>query len=200
MVNISRFSVSSFVTFKRLPKFASKSIYSPALSKMDFLECPKKPLTHSHPVGTITLDISGAQISRQSKTYPLLYKYKPPRGDLIFTDQPNLVIESGTRPTLDNFCHHQITYCRMNFQIPLPSSFDRKMWHINIANIPLIRRAMINCAWIDYFNKNPDPNWQVETFTEILLNITSNFIPNKTIKVKHSDPPWISKTIKTMKK
>ena len=26
--------------------------------------------------------------------------------DLIFTDQPNLVMDSGTRPTLDNFCHH----------------------------------------------------------------------------------------------
>ena len=25
--------------------------------------------------------------------------------DLIFTDQPNCVIESGTRPSLDNLCH-----------------------------------------------------------------------------------------------
>ena len=47
--------------------------------------------------------------------------------DLIFTDQPNLVIESGTRPSLDNFCHHQITYCRMNFQIPPAPTFDRKI-------------------------------------------------------------------------
>ena len=38
--------------------------------------------------------------------------------DLIFTDQPNLVLESGTRSSLDSFCHHQITYCRFNFQIP----------------------------------------------------------------------------------
>ena len=34
--------------------------------------------------------------------------------DLIFTDQPNCVIESGTRPSLANLCRHQITYCRMN--------------------------------------------------------------------------------------
>ena len=38
--------------------------------------------------------------------------------DLIFTDQPNCVIESGTRPSLDNRCQHQITYCRMNFYLP----------------------------------------------------------------------------------
>ena len=40
--------------------------------------------------------------------------------DLIFTDQPNLVLESGVRPSLDTFCHHQITHCRINYQIPPP--------------------------------------------------------------------------------
>ena len=42
--------------------------------------------------------------------------------DLIFTEQHNCVIENGTRPSLDNFCHQQITYCRMNLQIPPPPS------------------------------------------------------------------------------
>ena len=28
--------------------------------------------------------------------------------DLIFTDQPNTVLDSGTKPSLDNYCHHQI--------------------------------------------------------------------------------------------
>ena len=41
-------------------------------------------------------------------------------------------------------------------------------------------------------------NWQVKTFTEILLNIMSNFIPNKTVTIKPKDPPWITKLIKTM--
>ena len=118
--------------------------------------------------------------------------------DLIFTDQPNLVIDSGTRPTLDNFCHHQITYCRMNFQLPPPPSFDRKIWHFDRANVPLIQRAIRSFPWADHFSKNHDPNWQAETFTEILLNIMSNFIPNEIIRVKPRDPPWITKSIKTM--
>ena len=120
--------------------------------------------------------------------------------DLIFTDQTNLAIESVTRPTMENFCYHQITYCRINFQVPPPPSFDKNIWHFNRANFPFIRRAMTNFAWIDHFNKRPDPNWQVETFTEILLNIMSNFIPSKTIKVKPRDPPWISKTITMLNK
>ena len=84
----------------------------------------------------------------------------------------------------------------MNFQVPPPPSFDRKIWHFNRANIHLIRRAMTNFAWMNHCNKNADPNcWLVETFTEIFLNIMSNFIPNKTTKIKPRDPPWISKTI-----
>ena len=90
--------------------------------------------------------------------------------DLIFTDQPNCVIESGTRPSLDNFCHRQITNCRMNFQLP-PPSFERKIWHYDRANISLIRRCISCFPWSDVLNKKPDPNWQAETFTEILLNI-----------------------------
>ena len=44
--------------------------------------------------------------------------------DLIFTDQPNCVIESGTRPSLENLCHYQITYCRMNLHIPSLPFFE----------------------------------------------------------------------------
>ena len=28
--------------------------------------------------------------------------------DLLVTDQPNLILDSGTRPSLDPLCHHQI--------------------------------------------------------------------------------------------
>ena len=36
-----------------------------------------------------------------------------------------------------------------------------------------------------------------KTFIEILLNIMSNFISNKTVTIKPKDPPWINKSIKT---
>ena len=28
--------------------------------------------------------------------------------DLLVTNQPNIILDSGTRPSLDPFCHHQI--------------------------------------------------------------------------------------------
>ena len=35
--------------------------------------------------------------------------------DLVITDQPNLIHDSGTRVSLDPYCHHQIIYCKVNF-------------------------------------------------------------------------------------
>ena len=40
--------------------------------------------------------------------------------DIIITDQPKLVLDCGTRASLDSYCHHQIIYCKVNFIIPPP--------------------------------------------------------------------------------
>ena len=46
--------------------------------------------------------------------------------DLIITNQPNLILDSGTRPSLDPYCHHPIIYGKINFRIPPPPPFERK--------------------------------------------------------------------------
>ena len=108
--------------------------------------------------------------------------------DLVITDQPNLILDSGTRASLDPYCHHQIIYCKVNFRI----------WHFNRANFAATKRTMINFPWLEQLNLNTGTNWQVKTFTEIFLNIMSNYIPNETKRFIPRDPPWITKPIKTM--
>ena len=54
--------------------------------------------------------------------------------DLIITDQPNLILDRGTRASLDSYCHHQIIYCKVNFRIPPPPPFERKNRHFNREN------------------------------------------------------------------
>ena len=34
--------------------------------------------------------------------------------DLIFTDQPNLITDSGTHPSLHLNCHHNVTLCKIS--------------------------------------------------------------------------------------
>ena len=58
--------------------------------------------------------------------------------DLIVTDQPNLVIDSGPRPSLDQNCHHQITHCKTNFKLPPPPPYEREYWYYPRANVDSI--------------------------------------------------------------
>ena len=118
--------------------------------------------------------------------------------DLIVTDQPNLVLDSGCRDSLDPTCHHQIIYCKVNFKIPPPPPFERRVWHYNKANSAAIQRSMSKFPWLQHFSLNSDVNWQAKTFTEIILNIMSNFVPNEVKKIVPRDPPWFTKPLKSM--
>ena len=118
--------------------------------------------------------------------------------DLIATDQPNIILDCGTRASLDTYCHHQIVYCKINLRIPPPPPFERRIWHFNRANTAAIKRSMNSFPWFQHLKINTDPNWQVKTFTATFLNIMSNFIPNETKRFVPRDPPWITKPLKTM--
>ena len=108
---------------------------------------------------------------------------KIPSGiDLIITGQPDLILNIVTRPSLDPYCHHQIIYCKVNFRIPPPTPFERKIWHFNRADSEAIKRSMASFPW-QHLNLNTNPNWQVKTFTDIFLSIILNFIPNETKKI-----------------
>ena len=120
--------------------------------------------------------------------------------DLVVTVQPNIILDCGTRASLDSYCHHQIVHCKVNFRIPPPLPFERKIWHFNRANSAAIKRSMTSFPWRQHLNVNTDPNWQVKTFTDTLLNIMSNFIPNETKRFLPRNPPWINKPLKRMLK
>ena len=51
---------------------------------------------------------------------------KPSCIDLVITDQPNLVLDSETRASLDPYCHHQIIYCKVSFRVPPSPPLDTK--------------------------------------------------------------------------
>ena len=64
--------------------------------------------------------------------------------DLIFTSQPNLVIESGVHSSLHANFHHQITYVKFNLNVIYHPPYEREMWHYKLANSDCIQRATAN--------------------------------------------------------
>jgi len=110
------------------------------------------------------------------------------------------VLESGTRPSLDPYCHHQITHFKVNIKLPPPPPYDRLLWHYDQANVEAIRRSITDFPWQIQLNLESDPNWQVKLFTDTILNIMSVFVPNEIKRIKPRDPSWISNDLKTLLK
>ena len=116
--------------------------------------------------------------------------------DLIFTDQPNLIIESGVHPSLHEQCHHQIVYGKLSVSnIALPP-YTRNVWYYDKADFVAIRRSIEMFRWHEHLDKISCPNEQVKFLNEVLLNIYSNFIPNKVKTIRPCQAPWITQTIK----
>ena len=67
--------------------------------------------------------------------------------DLIFTGQPDLVVDSGVCPSLHSNYHHQITYSKLNLNIEYPLPYYCSLWDYNRANIGNIKKSIGFVNW-----------------------------------------------------
>ena len=71
--------------------------------------------------------------------------------DLIFTNQPNLFLETGVHPSLHEQCHHHIVFAKITADNLAPPPYNRKIWFYDQANIPAIRRSIELYRWQETF-------------------------------------------------
>ena len=115
--------------------------------------------------------------------------------DLIFTDQPTLVVNCGTHASLSSKCHHQIIHCKLNLNIEYPAPYEQLVWDYIKANIESIQKSIKSVNWETLFY-NKTVNKKVFIFNETITNIFSNFVPNKLVTFDDSNPPWMNDFIK----
>ena len=114
--------------------------------------------------------------------------------DLIFTDQPNLVVDSGVHPSLHPNCH-QIIFCKFNLMIEYPPPYERLVWDYKHSDEKAIANALDQVDWsFLFFNKNVHE--QVSILNRTLINVFSNFIPNKLVTFNDKDPPWMTSDLR----
>ena len=115
--------------------------------------------------------------------------------DFSFTDQPNLAVDCGVHPFLDRNWHHQIIYCKFNLTLEYPPLYERLVWDYNHANRNAIAKALDQVDWnFLLFNKNVHK--QVSVLNRPLMDIFSNFIPNKLVTFNDKDPPWMTPNLR----
>ena len=117
--------------------------------------------------------------------------------DLIACDQPNLVIDSGVRDTLDSTCKHHITHCKLSIKTPKIPPTKKEVWHYEKADRELIKRAITNFPWELHLNFRTT-NSQVKFLNETILNIMKNFVPSSMISSNIEEPKWMTRNIKKL--
>ena len=117
--------------------------------------------------------------------------------DLIFSSQPNLIQRSGTYASLFDRCHHQIIYAEVNFKVFYPPPYKRKLWDYKNADINKINESLSRIDWENHF-RTKDLNEQVKFLNDCIINVCSNYCPNKIIICRDKDAKWMTDDIKKL--
>ena len=94
--------------------------------------------------------------------------------DLLFTNEPGLITNSGVHPSLFPRCHHQIIFAKFNFKIHFPPAYERLIWDFSKANVEGIKASLSSINWNTSL-KGLNVNDQVEFLTNCIKNIFKNF-------------------------
>ena len=105
---------------------------------------------------------------------------------LIFTDHPNLSVNSGVHASLHTNCHHQIVHSSFNLNISYLPPYQHLVWDYKKIDSKNIRKALDSDNWERLFNQL-DINAEVPAFNETILNVFRNYVPNKYITIDNKD-------------
>ena len=99
----------------------------------------------------------------------------------------------------DPFLHQDIRYhCPiygiLNFCKPKRKAFSRRIWQYDHGNYDLLRQKAVDTDWNLLRHDNIDT--YAQTITDQILTLAESCIPNKTVTIRPSDPPWITTFIR----
>ena len=119
--------------------------------------------------------------------------------NLLFTNQQNLITDSGILHSLYSNCHHQIIYGKFNLNIFYPPPYERHIWHYkHTKNTDMISKAIQGFDWDKAFIAKSTEE-KASILTKTILNIMSNLIPNEIVTIDDRDSPWVNNKIKSLK-
>ena len=101
-------------------------------------------------------------------------------------------------PPLATTEHCQIS-CRASIALPKQQSYPRHIWIYSKADWEGLNYAIENYNWQPCF-EIPCINEMASIFSQSLLNLTRQFIPNKTVTIRTNDQPWYNNLLRSIKR
>ena len=115
----------------------------------------------------------------------------------VFTNYiPNRLITIGVLPSLHVInCHHQLIYSKLNLNVIYPLPYQRLVWDYKKANADCIKKSLNSVDW-DFPFSNNNVHQQAQYLNKVLMNVFTNYIPNRLITIDDKDPPWMNDEIR----
>ena len=101
---------------------------------------------------------------------------------MIFTSQPNIVVNSCVHSSPHANCQHQNVFAKFDLNIYYSPPYKREVWHYQVADAIFIRRAIHEFCWKRALS-NLNVDEEVTVFNRTILNILKSFIPHETLYV-----------------
>ena len=118
--------------------------------------------------------------------------------DIILTSDKSNIIYSGVT---DPFLHQETRYhCPVygifKFSKHTRKSLTRHIWSYDQGDYDSLKTKVSNTDW-DLLS-DPDINIYTRNFTDHLNLLTAECIPNKIVRIRPSDPPWITTAVRKL--
>ncbi|MCG8046489.1 MAG: reverse transcriptase domain-containing protein [Candidatus Thiodiazotropha endolucinida] len=116
--------------------------------------------------------------------------------DLLFVSNEEHILLSGVgEPFLNQpLRYHCPVYGVLKFSKPKATSFTRHVWYYGKGDYNLLRQRASELDWESLYNN--DTATYASNIHSAILQIARQCIPNREIKVKPTDPPWLTSIIK----
>ena len=87
-------------------------------------------------------------------------------------------------------------YHHLNFNKSNSEVFTRNIWLYNKGYYEALSNELYETNWNNLIND--DINIYAQNITDQIISVAKRHVPNKNIKVRQSDPPWLNSQIKKM--
>lgn len=118
--------------------------------------------------------------------------------DLFLTSDKNNVLLSGVgEPVLDqNIRFHCPIYCVFKINRKSSATFNRHVWLYDRGDYESFARDISNTDWDNLRDGNVDV--YAKNVTNTIIDLATRHIPNKQVKIRQSDPPWLTNVIRKL--
>ncbi|MCG7883757.1 MAG: reverse transcriptase family protein [Candidatus Thiodiazotropha endolucinida] len=118
--------------------------------------------------------------------------------DLILINNVRLVEISGVSEPflLQDIRYHCPVFAVFSFTKPHSKTFTRDVWLYEQGDFDTLRQRVAEFDWDSI--KCEDVNQYAVNFTNVLTNLAKECIPNKKVRVRPQDLPWINGTVRKL--